>query len=140
MGLLKRASSRSQEREWQMAALAPDERPVGYAHLAAAFDAYREPGTAFLSTRRFLWRAPSGNEFDFDLTDCVGWAVHEDQPGLVGLKLVVQRAEGVAPDVLVLYPQQPRSSANRRLAAQFSQTVYAELRRVHPEWGEPGSV
>jgi hypothetical protein len=135
MGFLKRASERSQQAIWEQVDLGAGERPINYAHLVIAFDHYDQPGTAFLTDQRMLWRSPTGNRFEFPLEACAGWATRHDRPGQLGFGLGARQSPDRDPVPLLLYPQQPRSKANRLLAKGFFEALIAELDRVHPEWG-----
>lgn len=134
MRFRERAGERRERHAWAGVRLLPGETPVNYAHLVIAFTDGDQPGTAFLTDRRFLWRSPTGNEFDCELELCGGWAVREDRPGQVGLATGFSRKPGEEPAALLLFPQQPRSAANRVLARQFFEAMIRQLGVVHPEW------
>lgn len=135
MGFLKRGSARSQQATWKQVDLESGERPINYAHLVIAFDDYDQPGTAFLTNQRVLWRSPIGSRFDLPLEVCAGWATRHDRPGQLGFGLGARQSPDAEPAALLLYPQQPKSAANRLLAKGFFEALIAELVRVHPQWG-----
>ena len=135
VGLFQRAANRSQERVWSSVVTEHGEQRIDYAHLVAAFDHADRPGTAFLTDRRFAWVTPQGGVgLNFWLTDCAGWARPKARPNQPGLVVVFPPAPGEEPAPLVLYAQQPRSAANRHLAARFFESVISQLAVVHPDW------
>lgn len=137
MGFVKRYASKREDQVWRNVPLAPGEQRIDYAHLVAAVST-DVPGTALLTDRRFLWLDQSGSvRMDFELSRCGGFATTDARPGQTGLVLGFSMSPDGEPEPFVMFPQQPRSSANRQLAAAFFSNVVSQLRIVHPEWGAP---